>query len=209
MLKFLFVPFLLCISSPTILAQHIDIDKKALSFIASQEKVNVVFTFDSLTFDGDAISEAEFLQKQYLDVSEWKNEDAAKEWIQLYNDHKNKIWRESFVNSLNGRISKNNEAPVFNINDSTAAYTMQVNSDWMYFGYNVIIGKQPSKVTLTLHFYKTDNPQNIIFSTEISRAMGTNNESYNLRNWPSFRRMGEAYKRAAYKLGQSLERVLD
>ncbi len=79
----------------------------------------------------------------------------------------------------------------------------------MYFGYDVIIGKEPSKVSMTFSFFETSNPENILFTTHISRAMGTNNESYNLRSWPSFRRMGKAYIRAAYKLAQAFERILD
>jgi len=190
-------------------AQHIDIDKKALSFLASQEKVNVLFTFDSLTFDGKNIPESQFLQTRYVDVSEWKDVEAAKEWLELYQEHKNKKWQESFLTTLNEKTSEYKHAPIFQANDSTAKYTMQVNSDWMYFGYDVIIGKEPSKVSMTIDFYETKEPTAVIFTTTISRAMGTNNESYNLRNWPSFRRMGKAYVRAGYKLGQAFKRILN
>lgn len=207
--KFLLTSIFICIGSNFIWGQHIDIDKKALSFLALQEKVNVVFTFDSLTFDADNIPETEFLQKREVEVTEWKNKDAAKEWLELYEEHKNNQWQESFLNTLNERTSEYKNAPKFERNDTTAHYTMRVNTDWMYFGYNVIVGKQPAKVSLTLSFYETENPSNILFNTEISRAMGTNNESYNLKNWPSFRRMGKAYTKAAYKLGQSFSRIVD
>jgi len=197
-------------TSPLFLfSQHIDIDKKALSFLASQERMNVVFTFDSLTFDAENIPETEFLQKRYVEVSEWKDTTAAKEWIALYHEHKNKQWQESFLKTLNERMSDYKNPPAFIRNDSAALYTMRVNTDWMYFGYNVIVGKQPSKVSMTLSFFKTEAPLDILFHTKISRAMGTNNESYNLRNWPSFRRMGKAYTKAAYKLGQSFGRIVD
>lgn len=209
MSKFLLISLFLCISSQFTFAQHIDIDKKALSFLASQEKVNVVFTFDNLSFDGENVPEAEFLQKRYVEISEWKDKDAAKGWLVLYDDHKNTKWQETFMNTLNEKNAEYKNAPVFNINDDTAKYTMQVNSDWMYFGYDVIVGKEPSKVSMTLSFYETKSPSNIIFTTKISRAMGTNNESYNLKNWPSFRRMGKAYTKAAYKLGQAFVRILD
>lgn len=191
--KFLLISLFLCISSQFTFAQHIDIDKKALSFLASQEKVNVVFTFDNLSFDGKNVPETEFLQKRYVEISEWKDKEAAKGWLVLYDDHKNAKWQVTFMNTLNEKNAEYKNAPVFNINDDTAKYTMQVNSDWMYFGYDVIVGKEPSKVSMTLSFYETKNPSNIIFTTKISRAMGTNNESYNLKDWPSFRRMGKAY----------------
>ena len=207
--KFLFTSVVFFIGSQFLFSQHIDIDKKALSFLASQERVNVVFAFDSLTFDAENIPETEFLQKRYVEVSEWKDTTAAKEWIALYHEHKNNQWQELFLKTLNERMSDYKKPPEFIRDDSTAQYTMRVNTDWMYFGYNVIVGKQPSKVSVTLSFFKTETPLDILFNTEISRAMGTNNESYNLRNWPSFRRMGKAYTKAAYKLGQSFGRIVD
>ncbi len=207
--KFLLTTLFICLTAPFLFAQHIDIDKKALSFLASQERVNVVFTFDSLTFDGKNVPEAEFLQKRYVEISDWKDKEAAKEWLVLYNEHKNNQWQESFISTLNERTAEYKNAPEFNRNDSTAKYTMQVNSDWMYFGYDVIVGKEPSKVSMTLSFYETEKPTSILFVTNISRAMGTNNESYNLRDWPSFRRMSKAYTKAGYKLAQALKRVVD
>ncbi len=69
--------------------------------MASQEKVNVVFTFDSLTFDGKEVPEAEFLQKRYIEVSEWKNQESAKEWLDLYEKNKNNEWQEVFLSTLN------------------------------------------------------------------------------------------------------------
>ena len=83
--KFLLTTLFICLTAPFLFAQHIDIDKKALSFLASQERVNVVFTFDSLTFDGKNVPEAEFLQKRYVEISDWKDKEAAKEWLVLYN----------------------------------------------------------------------------------------------------------------------------
>ncbi|WP_026450653.1 hypothetical protein [Aequorivita capsosiphonis] len=207
--RFTLLILLITFSSQFCLAQHIRIDKKELVFLAEQQKVNVLFTFDSLTFDGKNIPEVEFLQNRYVEVSEWKDKQAAKEWLVLYDEYKNNQWQEAFINTLNERTAKYDNTPVFNRNDSTAKYTIQVNSDWMYFGYNVIVGKQPSKVSMTLSFYETANPSNILFATDISRAMGTNNESYNLKDWPSFRRMEKAYIKAGYKFAQALKRVLD
>lgn len=209
MQKFLLTSILLILGSQFLFSQHIDIDKKALSFLASQEKVNVVFTFDGLSFDGKDVPETEFLQKRYVEVTEWKDKEAAKEWLLLYDENKKNQWQESFMVTLNEKTAEYENAPIFNRNDDSAKYTIQVNSYWMYFGYDVIIGKEPSKVSMEINFYETENPSNILFTTDISRAMGTNNESYNLRAWPSFRRMGKAYTRAAYKLAQALQRVLD
>lgn len=210
-MKLKYLLFILCIFFGTqfLTAQHIKLDKNAMAFLASQEKVNVVFTFDGLSFDGKKVSESEFLQIRYAEIALWKDIEAAKGWLGLYDENKNNHWQESFMVTLNEKTAEYKNAPVFNRNDYTAKYTMRVNSYWMYFGYDVIVGKEPSKVSMNVSFYETENPSHILYSTDISRAMGTNNESYNLRDWPSFRRMGKAYTKAAYKLAQALQRVID
>ena len=86
---------------------------------------------------------------------------------------------------------------------------MKVNTKWMYFGYNVVVGKWPSKVLLELSFYKTSNPKEIIYSTIIRRAMGKNNQSYNLEAWSKFKRVGKNYVKGAYELARVLKRAVD
>lgn len=200
---------LLVFLCPSVFAQHIDIDKKALAFLASQEKVNVSFTFNDLTISGKEIPEQQFLKERFAELSERKDEQEAGEWSALYLENKNKIWQEDFMETLIDRTAEYENSPKFVRNDGTAPYTMRVNTDWIYFGYNVIVGKNPSKVSFTVDFYQSEKPSNVLFSTEINRAMGTNNEAYNLSNWPSFRRVGKAYTKAAHKLARALKRILD
>src|SRR5690606_2389552 len=208
--KFLFIALFLCISSQFTLAQHIDIDKKALSFLASQEKVNVVFVYDSLLMIDD-LNEMDFIQKMRNKIGGQSVVEEANNWTLAYNGNKYKKWPEAFINQLNEKLGENENAPVFEMDNLEATYTMQVVPTWMYFGYDAGIIDRPAKVTLQVSFYETKMPNSPIFSTEISRAMA----KYNKQDGdgegagPSLNRMRKAYEMAGYKFAKSLERVLD
>jgi hypothetical protein len=197
------------ISSQVLLAQHIKIDKKALSFLASEELVNIEFSYNQLKFNADSIPEPTYLKEIEVKVREKYGEQGVKDWMEKFNSSKQLLWPEAFTNTLNEQISEYEFSPKFEINNKNARYTLKVNTSWMYFGYNVVAAKWPSKINLELTFYETNNPQNVIISTVIRRAMGKNNQSYNLDGWSKFNRVKKAYIKGAYKLAQALKRVLD
>jgi hypothetical protein len=209
-MKFKFILLFIILSFQNSFGQHIDIDKKTLSFLTSEEKLNIEFTYDSLTFDNDN-KEANFLEKMKVKIATQKNENEAKEWTLNYYKFKNEIWQNTFISTLNEKMSDYENAPVFEKNLLSATYTMKVNTQWMYFGYDAGIVDRPAKVTTILTFYKTNTPNNILFTTEISRAMGTYNKEDGDGEGvgPSLNRMNKAYTTAAYKLAKALKRVVD
>jgi hypothetical protein len=79
----------------------------------------------------------------------------------------------------------------------------------MFFGYDVGVARWPSKIVLELSFYETSKPKELIYSTIIRRAMGTNNKSNNPDGWSKFLRVGKAYVKGAYKLAQAFKRIVD
>lgn len=210
MLKSLLSILFICLTAPFLFAQHIKIDKKSLSFLASQENVNIVFVQDSLLMIND-LNEVEFLQKMNEKISRQTTVKEANSWTSEYNNNKLNSWPEVFTTQLNEKIGDYKNAPRFDLNNAEAVYTMKVVPTWMYFGYDAGIIDRPAKVTLQIYFYETKNPNAVIFSTEISRAMAT----YNKRDGdgegagPSLNRMRKAYEFAAYKLAKSLQRIVD
>lgn len=210
MLKSFFSVLFICFTASFISAQHIKIDKKALSFLASQENVNIVFVQDSL-LKIDDLYEMEFIQKIRAKISRQTTPEEASNWISEYNINKLNIWPEAFTNQLNKKISDSKNAPLFKMKNTEAVYTMKVIPTWMYFGYDAGIIDRPAKVTLQLFFYETKNPNTVIYATEISRAMA----KYNKRDGdgegagPSLNRMRKAYELAAYKLAKALQRIVD
>lgn len=190
-------------------AQHIKIDKSILSFLSQETEVNITFTYENIVFNTDSISEKEFTTLASKKETQNHGEAAGKSWLESYYNSKEAYWPEIFTTTLNEKVATYKNNPEFVLNSKEATYTMQVHTTWMYFGYNVVVGKEPAKVQLILNFYKTNEPNNIIYTTTINRALGKNNNSYNLDQWSHFSRVGKAYKKGAYKLAQSFKRILD
>ncbi|MCB0466118.1 MAG: hypothetical protein KDC78_10680, partial [Aequorivita sp.] len=92
-------------------AQHIRLDKKEMAFLASQEKVNVVFTYDSVHFNEDNFSEGQFLEYIKEKIEHKRNLEEALIWEKKYFKSKDSIFPEIFVAALNNRI-KDYDYPV-------------------------------------------------------------------------------------------------
>lgn len=223
--------FFIFLGTQFCIAQHIKLDKKEMSFLASQQKVNVIFTYEDLHFNADNFTESEFLDYIKKKIEGKLNTEEALDWEQKHFSAKDSIYPQIFVAALNNRI-KNYDHPIeFIWNDPSIKYTMKVQTDWMYFGYDAGIAKQPAKANLKIYFYETSNPENIISQIDVERAEGfdvvgnlsfTSNGSINSPNWvnhflkanedypkPSLIRMGNMYDKAAVRFGMTLKRVLD
>ena len=206
-LPFLIILFL-CSNSG--IAQRIKIDKEALSFLTLAKKINVEFSYDGLMIDND-VPETQFLKRMHAKIIDHRDEQEANQWALNYEEFKSNIWADSFISELNNRLSKAKNAPIFLNGDSSVKYTMKVNIPWMYFGYDAGIVNEPAKVTMHLDFIETANPDSVLFSTEIRRAMGKYNrtEGDGEGAGASLNRMRKALQFGAYKLAQSLKRILD
>ncbi|KJJ38269.1 hypothetical protein MB09_09450 [Aequorivita vladivostokensis] len=227
--------FFICFGTQFLVAQHIRLDKKEMAFLASQEKINVVFTYHDLHFNADNFTEAEFLDYIKKKIEGKLNTEEALDWEQEHLAAKDSVYPRIFVASLNNRI-KNYDHPVeFVWNDPSIKYTMKVQTDWMYFGYDAGIAKQPAKANLKIYFFETSNPESIISQIDVERAegfdvvgslsfykTGTTTSFGPSGNWleefmkakqdypkPSLIRMGNMYDKAAARFGMTLKRVLD
>jgi hypothetical protein len=235
-LKFLLFILLIAIGTQFSVAQHIRLDKNEMSFLASQEKVNVVFTYEGLLYNADNFTEGEFLDYIKKKIEGKLNLEEALDWEQKHLTAKDSIYPKIFVASLNNRI-KNYDHPIeFVWNDPSIKYTMKVQTDWMYFGYDAGIAQQPAKANLKIYFYETSNPDTIISQIDVERAEGFDvagsfsfqkevplgQISTDSGKWleqflkanedhpkPSLTRMGNMYDKAAVRFGMTLKRVLD
>ncbi|AFL79899.1 hypothetical protein Aeqsu_0386 [Aequorivita sublithincola DSM 14238] len=236
MTKFLLYTLFICLTASSLFAQHIKLDKKEMAFLATQEKVNVVFTYEGLRFNADTLTEPQFVNYIKEKIENKLDAKEALDWEKRYFNAKDSIYPKIFATALNNRI-KNYDHPIeFVVDDDSVFYTMKVQTDWMYFGYDVGIAKQPAKANLKITFFETSNPENIIAKIDVDRAEGFNvvgNLSFNTEvplsttgisstNWlkkfleanedyprPSLLRMGNMYDKAAVRFGMTLKRVID
>ncbi|MDN3724641.1 hypothetical protein QRD02_09615 [Aequorivita sp. SDUM287046] len=235
-IKSILVLVLLFFGTHILCAQHIRLDKKEMAFLAAEKTVNVIFTYERLRFNADNLSEQEFLDYIKEKIETKLNTEEALDWEQRYFHAKDSVYPKIFATSLTNRI-KNYDHPIeFVVNDASTKYTMKVQTDWMYFGYDAGIAKQPAKANLKVSFYETSNPQNVLSTIEVDRAEGFDvigNFSFTptvplgasgitATNWldeflianndyprPSLIRMGNMYDKAAARFGMTLKRVLD
>ncbi|SRX76134.1 hypothetical protein [Aequorivita antarctica] len=234
--KYLLLIVFIALGTQLLSAQHIKLDKKEMAFLASQKKINVVFTYESVLFNADSLTETGFVNYIKGKIESKLNAEEALDWEKRYFNAKDSIYPKIFATALNNRI-KDYDYPIeFVVDDNSTYYTMKVQTDWMYFGYDVGIAKQPAKANLKVTFYETSNPENIVSKIDIDRAEGFNvigNLSFNTEvplgtsgisstNWlqeflkanedypkPSLIRMGNMYDKAAVRFGMTLKRVLD
>lgn len=235
-MKYYLAPLFFLLCSYSIFSQHIRLNKKEMAFLASQEKVNVVFTYDSLRYNADNFTERQFMDYIKQKIEKKLNSEEASDWERRHLAAKDSIYPKIFVASLNNRI-KNYDYPVtFVLNDPSLKYTMKLQTNWMYFGYDAGIAEQPAKGNLIITFFETAYPNTILSEIEVRRAEGfdvVGNFSFPMdvplgrsgiapSNWldkflkanedypkPSLRRMGYMYDKAAQRFGMTLKRVLD
>jgi hypothetical protein len=122
--------FLILISTyyPNTFAQNIKLDKKALSFLASEEKINIEFTYDGLLFNEDSIPEQVYLNEIAVKVRETQGEEGVEDWMGKFNSSKNEHWPDIFTETLNQKMNEYKNGPQFEIDASDATYTMRVNT---------------------------------------------------------------------------------
>ncbi|MAT90714.1 MAG: hypothetical protein CMC35_08465 [Flavobacteriaceae bacterium] len=190
-------------------AQRVEIDKEKLQFLSTEDTINVVFTYQDLHVQLPEFTEADFLADKRERMATVHNSEEIQDWMTEYEAAKQQLWPNQLLSILNERVQEYKNGPVFTRNAPTAAYTLTINTYWLYFGYNVVIKKEPAQASMTLNFHPTNYPLSTKFKTTLRRAMGLNDDSYNFEGWEEMRRMGEAYERAGYKLAKALKRVVD
>ena len=83
-LKYLLFTLFIFLAAQFLNAQHIKLDKKEMVFLASQEKVNVIFIYDDLHFNADNFTENEFLDYIKKKIEGKLNTEDALDWEQKY-----------------------------------------------------------------------------------------------------------------------------
>jgi len=192
-------------------SQVVKIDKKELAFLADEEIVNVTFSFNNLLFNGDDITEVAFLSHIDEKIRRIQNDTIAETFSSLYEQSKKEDFLIAYVQELNKTTRDYKKAPKFILNNDDAKYTMNVNADWMYFGYNIGFVKQAAKLTTSITFFASESPDQIISKTVSSRATGVSyGDNFETEGGgiPCLKCMVNAYERSAYTLARALKRVL-
>lgn len=205
-MKTVLLPITFLIVTTSLFAQHIKIDKKQLSFLNNEQVINVIFKYDDIKRGGDNISELKYIKKRKVKLAS-KGKDTIV-WIQAYNDSKQKLWQEAYIEHLNETLNRY-KAPLFKIDTSkTSNYSMIVDVLWIYSGYDIGIAHWPSKVKMNLYFINNKTKKKQVTLKTIETHGSNDDDDYD-SYWPHLRRVENAFYNSGFKLGIALKRLFD
>ncbi|WP_282629551.1 hypothetical protein [Empedobacter sedimenti] len=177
--------------------QKIQILSGNTDFLKDQKEINVKLIFDNVKFYDENKTEAEYLEKREKDVLEnpKRGEKYWKEWITSWNESKDVDYLDKFIKGT----SKSKKYSF--VKDSSAKYTLIVNSEWIYPGYHAGIVIEPAKLSTTLNFVETANPSNVLLSIKSDKVRGTSGKNDFVMEYG---RIASAYESTGKLLGKEL-----
>jgi hypothetical protein len=185
--------------SSVMTAQNMDVVNGDFSFLKDQKEVNVEFDYSKLTLMKENKSEAEYVEDRAKDLNE-KNKNVGDIWAKKWKASKELIWNPKFLELVNVVLSKKDKDVSFQEGLTAAKYTLIVKSVWIYPGWDVMMMKQPAKVTTSLKFVETGNMSNVLLEITSENAPGDQWGS----NFSNETRIGEGYAKTGKSLAQML-----
>lgn len=180
-------------------AQRMDVVKGNFDFLKDQKEINVQFDYSELTLMKENKSEATYVEERTRDLNE-KHKNVGDIWAKKWEASKELSWNPKFLELVNVVLSKKDVDVSFQEGLIAAPYTLIVKSVWIYPGWDVMMMKQPAKVTTLLTFVETRNPTNVL--AEITSKDAPGDQWGN--NFSNETRIGEGYAKTGKSLAQRL-----
>jgi len=180
-----------------------DVVNGNFDFLKGQKEINVQFDYSELTLMKEKKSEAAYIEDRTRDLNE-KNKNVGDIWAKKWKASKELSWNPKFLELVNVVLSKKDVDVSFQEGLATAPYTLIVKSVWIYPGWDVMMMKQPAKVTTLLTFVETANPSNVLVEITSEEAPGDQWGS----NFSNETRIGEGYAKTGKSLAQRLLKSL-
>lgn len=180
-------------------AQKIEVVKGDFGFLKDQKEINVVFDYSKLTLMKEKKTEAEYIEERAKELNE-KNKGVGDVWKKKWNSSKELSWNPKFLELINVVLSKDKKDVSFQEDLKSAKYTLIVEAVWIYPGWDVMMMKQPAKVTTNLKFVETNNMSNVLLEISSENSPGDQWGS----NFSNESRIGEGFA----KTGKSLAKLL-
>lgn len=180
-------------------AQRMDVVKGNFDFLKDQKEINVQFDYSELTLMKENKSEAIYVEERTRDLNE-KHKNVGDIWAKKWEASKELSWNPKFLELVNVVLSKKDVDVSFQEGLTAVPYTLIVKSVWIYPGWDVMMMKQPAKVTTLLTFVETGNPTNVL--AEITSKDAPGDQWGN--NFSNETRIGEGYAKTGKSLAQRL-----
>jgi hypothetical protein len=190
---------LLLLSFSFVAAQRFEIVSGKMSNLNGITAFNVAFDYTDLKVHDFETEEAYLAEKMdKRKESEGKSEQFKKDW---YNDRENK-YEPKFIESFNKRFEK---GEIKCEKNKDLKYTMNIKTTWIYPGYSVVAGSDPAKISATITFFETANPNNILLVIEFDKSIGLKQGTF---DFDQGYRIAGAYEKLAKNMTMQLKRFL-
>lgn len=180
------------------MAQKMKVEKGDLSILKGQKSVNVEFVYDNLKLFKENRSEAAYIEERKKELNE-KGEGKGDAWEKKWNASRELIWEPKFMELINRTPGMK-----FKQGDADAKYTLNVESVWLYPGYNVAVMKKPSKLNTILKIVPTDDKSKTLVNITAKEAPGDLFQG----TFSNEDRIGESYAKTAKTLSKLISKKL-
>ena len=167
-----------------------------------QEVVNVEFKYDNLRLMKDNVTEKEYVdeRREYLNNKDKGNGDV---WFKKWENAKEGIWQPKFLELMVKTITSS-KGIEFKEGATDAPYTLIVDVQWIYPGWDAWVMKQAAKVTMVLKFVETQNKDKELFQLRSIEAPGDQFGN----NFSNESRIGEGFAKTAKSFGKLIVKRL-
>jgi hypothetical protein len=168
-MKKLALTFFVCVMS-MVSAQKMKVTSGNFDFLKGQTELNLKMDYSHMTFYKENMDEAAYIAKQESDIRKaGKSPDEFEKWKKDWDYSKTTQFADKFLASMN----KNTDIKT-SVNNSSAKYTLIVETVWIYPGWFAGIMNQPSKLSTLLKFVETADPSRVLLEIESKNAPGDN-----------------------------------
>ena len=181
-------------------AQKMKVTSGNFDFLKGQTELNLQMDYSHVEFYKENMNEAAYITKQEKDIQKaGKSPDEFEKWKKDWEYSKDTQFVDKFLASMN----KNSEIKT-SVNNSSAKYTLIVETVWIYPGWFGGIMNQPSKLSTLLKFVETADSSHVLLEIESKNAPGDNFVGLPNNN----DRISEGYAKTAKTLAHLIEKKI-
>ncbi len=191
----------LCVTL-AVTAQDFQEEKGNLSFLKDQKVVNVEFKYDNLRLMKDNVTEKEYVDERREFLNN-RNKGEGDNWLKKWEGAREAFWEPKFLDLMRRTVTES-KGIVFQKDAPQAPYTLIVDAQWIYPGWDAYVMKQKAKVTTVLSFVETNNKENVLYQIRSIEAPGDQIG----HNYSNELRIGEGFEKTAKSFGKLIVKRL-
>ena len=191
----------LCVTL-AVTAQDFQEERGNLSFLKDQKVVNVEFKYDNLRLMKDNVTEKEYVDERREFLNN-RNKGEGDNWLKKWEGAREAFWEPKFLDLMRRTVTES-KGIVFQKDAPQAPYTLIVDAQWIYPGWDAYVMKQKAKVTTVLSFVETNNKENVLYQIRSIEAPGDQIG----HNYSNELRIGEGFEKTAKSFGKLIVKRL-